>query len=146
MAQLNEEFFDEIRKKDEHDIINHFGVQIGKLLIKHAHLEEKFNNVCVEDGVKAIPLHDENIQEEQRQCLLDIRETTKKLIRAFTPKEAQLKIAQYAQKSPDMTQFVESFANLKNLYTYKLNTPLEDVNSIRDNLKVLKEKTESSTD
>lgn len=30
--------------------------------------------------------------------------------------------------------------------TYKLNTPLEDVNSIKDNLKQLKEKTETLTD
>jgi hypothetical protein len=61
---LNQEFFEEIRKKDEHDIINHFGHKVGKLLIKHAILEDRFNNVCVEDGVKMTPITDENITEE----------------------------------------------------------------------------------
>ena len=143
---LNQEFFEEIRKKDEHDIINHFGHQVGKLLIKHANLEDKFNNVCVEDGVKMTPITDENITEEQRQCMVDVRDTTSKLIRAFSNRENQLKIKAYEQKSVDFNGYIESFAQLQKLYTYKLNTPLEDVNSIKDNLKLLKEKTETLTD
>jgi hypothetical protein len=63
---LNQEFFEEIRKKDSSEIINHFGPRVGKLLIKHAFLEEKFNTVCVEDGVKMTPLDDEFITDEAR--------------------------------------------------------------------------------
>lgn len=84
---LNQEFFDEIRKKDEHDVINHFGHQVGKLLIKHAYLEDKFNTVCIEDGVNAIQITDETCTEDQRQIMLDVRATTSKLIRAFSNRE-----------------------------------------------------------
>ena len=66
LGLLNQEFFEEIRKKDDNDIINHFGGLIGKLLIKHAYLEEKFNTVCVDDGVKMTPLTDEFISEDAR--------------------------------------------------------------------------------
>jgi hypothetical protein len=42
---LNQEFFEEIRsKKDEHDVIAHFGPRVGKLIWKHALLEDKFNS------------------------------------------------------------------------------------------------------
>ena len=63
---LNSEFFEEIKKKDSTDILNHFGPKLGKLLLKHADLEEKFNTVCVEDGVKMTPLESEFITEEAR--------------------------------------------------------------------------------
>ena len=105
---LNIEFFEEIRKKDEHDIINHFGHQVGKLLIKHANLEDKFTTVCVEDGVKMTPVNDENITEEQIKCMMDVRETTSKLIRAFSNRENQLKLKAYEQKSADFNAFQDS--------------------------------------
>jgi len=57
-----------------------------------------------------------------------------------------LKLKAYEQRSTDFNAFNESFENLKELYRNKLNTPLEDVNSIKDNLKLLKEKTETLTD
>ena len=67
LSMLNMEFFEGIRKADEHEIINHFGPQIGKLILKHAMLEEKFNNVCLENGVKMTPINDEFISDEARQ-------------------------------------------------------------------------------
>ena len=50
MAKLNCEFFSEILKKEEADVISHFGPPIGKLLIKHATLEDKFNQFCMDDS------------------------------------------------------------------------------------------------
>lgn len=132
---LNTDFFDEIRKKDEGEIINHFGPQAGKLLIKHAALEEKFNQDCVEDGVKMTPLTDEFISDEARQCALDVRASTAKIVRTFTSKEMQLKLKQYDTKSDDFNDYFKTFENLKSLYGNKLNTPLEEVNSIKENLK-----------
>jgi hypothetical protein len=82
---------------------------VGKLLIKHANLEDKFNNVCVEDGVKMTPITDENITEEQRQCMIDVRETTSKLIRAFSIRENQLKLKAYEVRSTDFNLFHDSF-------------------------------------
>ena len=78
--------------------------------------------------------------------MIDVRQTTSKLIRAFSNRENQLKLKAYEQRSTDFNAFNESFENLKELYRNKLNTPLEDVNSIKDNLKLLKEKTETLTD
>ena len=69
---LNVDFFEMIRKCDEAETIQHFGARTGKLLIKQAILEERFQTVCVEDGVKMTPLDDEFISEEARQCALEV--------------------------------------------------------------------------
>ena len=74
LAMLNQEFFEEIRKKDEHDVINHFGARVGRLLIKHSILEERFTTLCVEDGMKMTPMED--LSDEAKQCAFDIKETT----------------------------------------------------------------------
>ena len=63
MALLNEEFFAEIRRDDQ-EVINHFGPQLGRLMIKHAALEEDFNTNCLENGVKMLKLDDEDTTEE----------------------------------------------------------------------------------
>lgn len=109
---LNSEFFDELRKKDENEIFNHFGVHTGKLLCRQAFLEEKFVTVCVEDGVKMTPLDDEFITEEARQCALDLKANITKLIRIFSDRENQLKLKQYAVKSSEFAVFIDQFANL----------------------------------
>ena len=120
---LNTEFFEDIRKKDENEIINHFGPRVGKLLVKQAMLEEKFQNVCVEDGVKMTPLDDEFITEEARACALDLKDVTCKLIRAFCDRENALKLKAYQHVSNEFSAFFDSFANMQKLYTTKLNTP-----------------------
>jgi len=43
--------------------------------------------VCVEDGVKMTPLDDELCTPEARECALDLKDTTLKLIRAFSTRE-----------------------------------------------------------
>ena len=78
--------------------------------------------------------------------MIDLRGTISKLIRAFGNRENQLKLKAYEQKSAEFNAFQDSILQLQKLFTYKLNTPLEDVNSIKDNLKQLKEKTETLTD
>jgi hypothetical protein len=77
LSILNEEFFTELRKKDEQEIINWFGPQVGKLMVKHAQLEDEFNNECLEqqeiqDQVKIKSLDDEDTTEEQRKIILDL--------------------------------------------------------------------------
>lgn len=92
---LNCEFFEEIRKKEENDVIHHFGPRVGKLLCNHANLEEKFVTVCVEDGVKMSPIDHELTSEEARQTALAVRDNTAKLIRIFSDREHQLKLKQW---------------------------------------------------
>ena len=50
-----------------HSEMGHFGPAVGKLLIKHANLEDKFINTCIwDDGAKMIPVDDLYISEEAR--------------------------------------------------------------------------------
>ena len=143
---LNSEFFDEIRKKDENEICNHFGQYNGKLLLKQAHLEERFVTVCVEDGAKMTPLDDEFITEEARQIALDTKANIIKLIRAFSNRENQLKLKAYEHKSGEFAAYVDQFSNLQELMTSKLNTPLEEVTAIKDSRKILIKKTQNLQD
>lgn len=64
-----------------------------------------------------------------------MRASTAKLIRTFSDRELQLKLKQYETKSDDFNEYFRTFASLKELYGNKLNTPLEEVNSIKENLK-----------
>jgi hypothetical protein len=43
---------------DPNEILNQFGSRAGRVLLKQADLEEKFNTICVEDGVKMTPLEE----------------------------------------------------------------------------------------
>uniref|UniRef100_A0A7S3CT80 Dynein regulatory complex protein 10 n=1 Tax=Strombidium rassoulzadegani TaxID=1082188 RepID=A0A7S3CT80_9SPIT len=140
---VNQEFFEEVRKKDDNDIVNHFGPSVGRLLIKHAILEEKFNTVCVEDGVKMTKF-EEMESEEARQCALDIRQTTAKLVRLFSDKENRLKLrAQFAQTSAEFSNFIGTVNSLEKMMNTKLNTPQEEVKSIEENKKILEQKTKT---
>ena len=93
-----------------------------------------------------IPLDDEFISEESRQTALDLKANTSKLLRAFMQEENQLKIKAYEHKSADFIQFLDTFYKLQTLMDSKLNTPLEEVNSIKDTLKHLQAKTETLRD
>jgi hypothetical protein len=138
---LNTDFFEELKKKDEGDICNHFGNRVGKQMIKQSILEERFLTVCVEDGVKMTPLDDEFITEEARQCALDLKDNTMKIMRAFTDREMQLKLTSFLKmQSSEFAAFNDSFHCMQRLYTVKLNTPQEEVKSIKANLTLLKEK------
>lgn len=64
LNMLNAEFFEEVKKADENDLINQFGQKIGRLLYNHAFLEEKFQTQCVDDGVKMTPI--DEMYEEPR--------------------------------------------------------------------------------
>lgn len=145
LSLLNQDFFDEVRKRDANEVINHFGPRVGKLLIKQAYLEEKFNTVCVEDGVKMTPLTDEFITDDARQCALELRETTSELIRAFSIKENELKLRAhgYHNTQGELSNFLEAFKHLEEMMLHKLVTPLEEMNSVKENIRTLKEKTKT---
>jgi hypothetical protein len=75
--------------------------------------------------------------DEEILCINDIRNTTSKLIRAFSIRENELKLKIHETKSPEFETFKESFENLQKLYSFKLGTPMEEVLSIKSNLKRL---------
>lgn len=84
------------------------------------------------------PFDDEFNTDESRQCQIDIRTTTSKLVRSFLIKENRLKLEQWAVKSNDTAEFFDSILDLKKLYESKLSTPDEEVKSIRENQRLIK--------
>jgi len=90
LSLLSKEFFEDIKAKvakDGHDpIYNNFGVQLGKLIIKHAEIEDEFGLLCVPDGVKMVP-DDDVIEPAQVDSKIALRNSTLKLLRAFTNRE-----------------------------------------------------------
>jgi len=137
---LNKEFFEDIRarvaKDGPNDILNNFGPQLGKTIIRHAEIEDEFQIICVPDGVKMVP-DDENIEPPQVDCKIALRNSTLKLMRAFGTRENQLKLKQYETKSTEIEGLRDTFKEVQKLYDYKLSTPLEEVNSINENLKIM---------
>jgi hypothetical protein len=141
LALLNEEFFTELRKRDDSEVINHFGPNVGKLMCKHAELEDDFTNNCLENGVKIIPLDDEDTTEEQRKIILDLQTTTTKILRIFsTDSEMYQKLNMWKQPSNEFSAYMETVGKLENLMEYKLYTPKEEVDAIKKNQKILEDK------
>ena len=86
LSLLTKEFFEDIKVKVAKDgcdpIYNTFGYQLGKLIIKHAEIEDEFVLICVPDGVRMVP-DDENIEPAQVDVKIALRNSTLKLCRAF---------------------------------------------------------------
>jgi len=70
----------------------------------------------VPDGVKMVP-DDENIEPAQVDCKIALRNSTLKLIRAFSSKENQLRLKAFDQnKSSELESFRSLFEKLGELY------------------------------
>jgi hypothetical protein len=54
LSLLSQEFFDELRKKDENSVLDHFGNPLGRLLIRHSILEDKYATLAA-DQMNAVP-------------------------------------------------------------------------------------------
>lgn len=71
----------------------------------------------MEDGHKMTPLDDEFISEEARKCAIDVRDNIAKLIRIFSDKEENMKLAAFANvKSVEFSAFIDGFLNMQKLY------------------------------
>lgn len=105
-----------MRKKEDHEIINHFGPQVGKLMVRHAALEDEFTNTCLENGVKLVPLDDEDTTEEQRKIILDTGLTTQKMLRIFsTSPEMYQKLNAWKVNSGEFAAYMETIGKLDEL-------------------------------
>jgi hypothetical protein len=127
---LNTEFFEEVRKVDESELMHQFGPKVGKLLYNHAILEEKFQASCVDDGVKMSLI--EEMYEEPRQVAMDLKTSTQKLVREFSAEEYMLKLKASTLKkdSPEFSSFILTMSEMSKLYEIMLSTPKEEVQSI----------------
>jgi len=74
---------------------------------------------------------DENIEPAQVDCKIALRNSTLKLIRAFSSQENQLKLKKYDQsRSTELENIRKVFMQVGDLYDQKLSAPLEEVNAI----------------
>lgn len=87
---LNSEFFEEVRKASEDDISATFGHKVGNMLKRHAEWEEKFQSLCVEDGVKMTDI--DELMEDGRAAAVELKKSTMKLVRVFNDQEMILRL------------------------------------------------------
>jgi hypothetical protein len=88
-------------------------------------------------------LDDQFLSEEAKRTAIKLRKTTANLVRHFQAPQQQLKLKASLgeQRSAEFATLIESFENMKKLWWTKLTTPLEEVNSIKEQLKSLEDRT-----
>lgn len=64
LSLLNSDLFDEVFKREEEDLSQIFGQQVGQLLYQHANLEQSFKQNNIGPDQKMIPLDDPFIQDD----------------------------------------------------------------------------------
>jgi hypothetical protein len=123
--------------------VHHFGQVVGPLLFEHAHLEQAFKQNNVGPDGKMTSLDDEFLPEEAKKTAIKLRKTTANLVRQFQDQKMQLKLKTFGEtRSADYAALQESFEQMKSLWWTKLTTPLEEVNSIKEQLRILQSRTQ----
>lgn len=88
-------------------------------------------------------LDDEFLPEEAKKTAIKLRKTTANLVRHFQDPKLQLKLKTLGEaRSAEYAALIESFEQMKNLWWTKLTTPLEEVNSIKEQLRILQSRTQ----
>ena len=90
------------------------------------------------------PLDDEFLPEEAKKTALKLRKTSANLVRHFQLPALQLKLKASLgeSRSSEFSGLIESFEQMKSLWWTKLTTPLEEVNSIKEQLRILQSRTQ----
>lgn len=117
---------------------------MGSLLHEHAALEQSFKQNNIGPDGKMTPLDDQFLPEEAKKTAVKLRKTTANLVRHFQAPQLQLKLKASLgeSRSSEFATLIESFEQMKKLWWTKLTTPLEEVNSIKEQLRILKSRTE----
>ena len=111
---------------------------------EHAHLEQGFKQNNIGPDGKMTALDDEFLPEEAKKAAIKIRKTTANLVRHFQVNpQLQLKLKQTIgdQRLAEYSQMIESFEQMKSLWWTKLTRPLEEENSIQEQLRILDSRT-----
>ena len=90
------------------------------------------------------PLDNEYLEAEGKATAIKLRKTTANLVRHFMQPALQLKLkATFGEsRSSEYAGLIESFNDIKSLWSIKLTTPLEELNSIKEQLKILQLRTQ----
>jgi len=146
LSLLSSDLFVEVKKKTEDELKQTFGPDIGKLLFEEANCEEIFMTTNVLDGVVMEPLDSEDLQGEARRNARrnaeSIRHNILKLVRSLADKSVRDRLVKefYFSKQNEISGFTEVFKQMQALWQIKLTTPLEEVQSVQAQLKILKER------
>lgn len=111
---------------------------------EHANLEQSFKQNNIGPDGKMTSLDDEFLPEEAKKTAKKIRKTTANLVRHFQVNpQLQLKLKQSMgdQRLSEYSQLIESFEQMKSLWWTKLTRPLEEENSIQEQLRILDSRT-----
>lgn len=88
-----------------------------------------------------VNLEDEETTDEQRKIILELGNSTTKIVRVFsTDPEMYKKLEGWKVPSGEFAQFQETVGNLQQLMDFKLFTPKEEVDQIKKSLKILQTK------
>lgn len=112
--------------------MDHFGGPLGRLLWRHALLEERYNTLASEqvNSVAAGEDEDDHMAEEDRLVKEDLKMSTLKLIRNFSKPENQEKLTTLKiSVDGEIQSFMETWALMIDLTNYNLTTPQEEVQS-----------------
>lgn len=105
LSTLSQEFFEEVRKKEESTLTDHFGGPLGRLLWRHGILEDKYTNLAA-DQMNSVPADGESDPASEELKLVEeaLADSTTKLIRQFSKRENQLLLKHFDQKTKDDTE------------------------------------------
>lgn len=127
---ISSELFNNILTQD-YDLEEYLGLELADLLLYHAQLEKSFkeNNLTLDH--KILLPDDEQMTDDHRATYDKLRKTTSKLVRLLLKDpDALLKLRRLDDhKNPEMTDFLSCIKKLKDLWTTKLSTSLEEQNS-----------------
>ena len=130
LSLLSTEFFEEVRmKRDEASLVDHFGGPLGRLLWRHALLEERYSNLIAENvGNNAQEDEEDPMAEEINLVSNDLRSSTQKLIRQFSIPENRERLERFHKVGDgDIQAFMDTWAAMTELMNYNLTTPQEEV-------------------
>ena len=116
LSILNLEFFEEIRKAENVDVIEIFGSKTAKQLINHSILEDKFLTQCIEDGVKMT--NREELPDEALKVADDLEVSTRKLVRIFSNEEDMMRLKNngFKKDSNEFNSFNDTIADMDILF------------------------------
>lgn len=106
-------------------------------------MEQAFKQNNVGPDGKMTALDNEFLTEDARKTAIRLRKTTANLVRHFQDPKMQLKLKTLGEtRSAEYASLIDSFEQMKNLWWTKLTTPLEEMNSIREQLRILQSRTQ----
>lgn len=91
---------------------------------------------------------DEDLPEEAKTVAVNLKKTTSNLVRTFyNNQDLLIKLKQFGDaRNSDMMQFIDTYTDLQKLWATKLVTPLEEEESMQQQIAEIEEKNKAHQD